>query len=98
MTTKRTCCDKTYPDNSKELPRLRKIEGQVKGIQKMIDNKRYCVDILQQLTAVKSAIASVQSNLLETHLNNCVKETLSLKNEDDIQEKIQELKEIFKKY
>ena len=92
------CCNKDHPDNSKELPRLKKIAGQVNGIQKMIEDKRYCVDILQQLGAVKSAIGSLQANLLETHLTNCVKETFELKKETDIEEKIAELKDIFKKY
>ena len=49
-------CDQNHPDNSKELPRLKKIAGQINGIQKMIEDKRYCVEILQQLGAVKSAI------------------------------------------
>ena len=95
---KKECCDKKHPDNSKELPRLKRIAGQVSGIQNMIEEKRYCVDILQQLNAVKSAIASVQAEILETHLNNCVRETLRLKNESDIEEKIAELKGLFKRY
>ncbi len=94
----KACCSKEYPDNSKELPRLKKIAGQINGIIKMVDDKRYCVDILQQLGAVKSAINSLQANLLETHLTNCVKEAFELKKDADIEEKINELKEIFKKY
>lgn len=92
------CCDKKHPSHSKDLPRLKKIGGQINGIQKMIEEKRYCVDILQQLGAVKSAINSLQANLLETHLTNCVKETFSLNQEKDIDGKIAELKDIFKKY
>jgi len=99
MTNKtKQCCDKNHPDNSKELPRLKKIAGQINGIQKMIEDKRYCVEILQQLGAVKSAINSLQANLLETHLTNCIKEAFELKKDSDIEEKINELKEIFKKY
>lgn len=95
---KKECCDKKHPSHSKELPRLKKISGQIGGIQKMIEDERYCVDIMQQLSAVKSAINSLQANLLETHLSNCVKETFKLKKEEDIAEKITELKDIFKKY
>lgn len=95
---KQDCCDKKHPDNSKELPRLKKLSGQINGIQKMIDEKRYCVDILQQLNAAKSAIIAVQAEILETHLNSCVKQTLQLKNQTDIEEKISELKQLFKKY
>ncbi|MFT5703135.1 MAG: DNA-binding FrmR family transcriptional regulator [Rickettsiales bacterium] len=89
---------KDCPNHLKELPRLKKIEGQIRGIQKMIEDKRYCVEILQQLGAIKSAINSLQANLLETHLSNCVKETFELKEKNQIQDKISELKEIFKKY
>lgn len=92
------CCNKNNPDNSKELPRLNKIAGQINGVIKMIEDKRYCIDILQQLSAVKSAINSLQANLLETHLTNCVKEAFKLKKNSEIEEKINELKEIFKKY
>ena len=92
------CCKKNHPDNSKELPRLNKIAGQINGIRKMIEDKRYCVEILQQLGAIKSAINSLQANLLETHLTNCVKESFELRNEADIEGKINELKEIFRKY
>ena len=98
MTNNKKCCDKNHPDNSKELPRLKKISGQINGIQKMIIDKRYCVDILQQLSAVKSAINSLQANLLETHLTNCVKEAFELKQDQKINNKITELKDIFKKY
>jgi DNA-binding FrmR family transcriptional regulator len=96
--TNNKCCNSEHPSHLKELPRLKKIAGQVNGIYKMIEDRRYCVDILQQLGAVKSAITSLQANLLETHLTSCVKETFKLKKEDDIENKINELKEIFKKY
>jgi DNA-binding FrmR family transcriptional regulator len=95
---KKECCTKKHPDSSKEIPRLKKIEGQVKGIQKMIEDNRYCVDILTQLSAVKSALNSLQANILETHLTSCVKETFTLQNENDISEKIDELKKLFKKF
>ena len=98
MTKNTKCTDQQHPCHSKELPRLKKIEGQIRGIHKMIEEKRYCVDILQQLGAVKSAINSLQANLLETHLNSCIKESLQLKNEKDIEEKLAELKDIFRKY
>jgi DNA-binding FrmR family transcriptional regulator len=98
MTKNKQCCDKKYPDNSKELSRLKKIEGQVRGVQKMVEGQKYCVDILNQLSAIKSAVKSVQGEILETHLANCVRGTFELKNQDEIEEKIMELKGIFKKY
>ena len=52
--------------------RLRRIEGQVRGVAKMIDEDKYCIDILTQISAVNSALQSVALGLLEEHLNNCV--------------------------
>src|ERR1700730_14247745 len=52
--------------------RLRRIEGQVRGIAKMIDEDKYCIDILTQISAVNSALQSVALGLLEEHLGHCV--------------------------
>jgi DNA-binding FrmR family transcriptional regulator len=52
--------------------RLRRIEGQVRGIAKMIDEDKYCIDVLTQISAVNSALQSVALGLLDEHLNHCV--------------------------
>jgi DNA-binding FrmR family transcriptional regulator len=52
--------------------RLRRIEGQVRGIAKMIDEDKYCIDVLTQVSAVNSALQSVALGLLDEHLNHCV--------------------------
>jgi DNA-binding FrmR family transcriptional regulator len=52
--------------------RLRRIEGQVRGIAKMIDEDKYCIDVLTQINAANSALRSVALNLLEEHLGHCV--------------------------
>lgn len=52
--------------------RLRRIEGQVRGLQKMIDEGTYCVDIITQTSAVKRALSGVEDQLLESHLSTCV--------------------------
>ncbi|OBB90256.1 metal-sensitive transcriptional regulator [Mycobacterium sp. 852002-30065_SCH5024008] len=52
--------------------RLRRIEGQVRGIAKMIEEDKYCIDVLTQISAVNSALRSVALNLLDEHLNHCV--------------------------
>ena len=57
-------------DNSAK--RLRRVEGQVRGIAKMIDDEKYCIDILTQISAVTSALQSVALGLLDDHLNHCV--------------------------
>jgi DNA-binding FrmR family transcriptional regulator len=52
--------------------RLRRIEGQVRGVAKMIDEDKYCIDVLTQISAVSSALRSVALNLLDEHLGHCV--------------------------
>jgi CsoR family transcriptional regulator, copper-sensing transcriptional repressor len=52
--------------------RLKRIEGQVRGIAKMIDEDKYCIDVLTQISAVSSALQSVALGLLDEHLNHCV--------------------------
>jgi DNA-binding FrmR family transcriptional regulator len=52
--------------------RLRRIEGQVRGIARMIEEDKYCIDVLTQVSAVNSALRSVALNLLDEHLNHCV--------------------------
>jgi DNA-binding FrmR family transcriptional regulator len=60
------------PDKDTYLKRLRRIEGQVRGLQKMIEDDKYCIDILTQVSAVNSALQSVALGLLEDHLGHCV--------------------------
>lgn len=59
-------------DNSDLLMRLRRIEGQVRGLQRMVEDDRYCVDILVQVAAVKAALGRVAASLLESHTRGCV--------------------------
>jgi CsoR family transcriptional regulator, copper-sensing transcriptional repressor len=60
------------PDKDTYLKRLRRIEGQVRGLQKMIEDDKYCIDILTQVSAVNRALQSVALGLLEDHLGHCV--------------------------
>ena len=59
-------------DKPSLLARMRKIEGQTKGIQRMIEDDRYCIDIVQQLTALSAAIDEVSLLILESHIEGCV--------------------------
>ena len=59
-------------DNAALLGRLRKIEGQVRGVQRMVEEDRYCVDVLVQLAAIRSAVGAVGQSLLESHVRGCV--------------------------
>ena len=80
-----------------ELARLKKIEGQIQGIQRMIEEKRYCIDILTQLSAVVGAIMRVEENILIRHLQSCVSQTFS-KRSRDRDEKIKEIITLLKKF
>lgn len=68
-------------DKDDYLKRLRRIEGQVRGIQRMVDEDSYCIDVLTQISAVTKAIQSVGIGLLDEHVNHCVME--AARNGDD---------------
>ena len=70
------------PHKDTYAKRLRRIEGQVRGIAKMIDDDKYCIDILTQISAASSALRSVALNLLDDHLDNCVSEALAQGGDD----------------
>ncbi len=78
------------------IERLSKIEGQVKGIKKMLKEKRSCDEILIQLSAVKSAINSVSISLLEEHFNSCIKPSLDMHDLQTIEEFIKAVKHLIK--
>jgi len=78
--------------------RLRRIEGQVRGLQKMVVEGRYCVDILTQVEAVAAALARVQDRILEAHLNHCVAEALEGEDRGARREKVDEVVGLLKKY
>ncbi|MCR9145526.1 MAG: metal-sensitive transcriptional regulator [bacterium] len=75
--------------------RMRRIGGQIAGIQEMIERDRYCVDIMTQISAAKSALDSVAMLLLEDHTRHCVKDALA---NGGGNQKIEELVRVVKKY
>ena len=78
--------------------RLKRIEGQVRGVQKMLAEGRYCVDILTQIDAITSALARVQDQILEAHLNHCVTEALEGEDGTERREKVDEVVGLLKKF
>lgn len=77
------------------INRLKRIEGQVRGIQSMIENDRYCVDILTQISAINAAMNKVGLQLLEKHTQHCVADAVK---DGDGENAIQELMEVFKRF
>lgn len=79
------------------LKRLARIEGQVRGIAKMIEEDRYCLDILNQTLAVRSALTSVEMLVLKDHADDCVEEAIASNDLDAQRRKFRELVELFEK-
>ncbi|AQS55496.1 metal-sensitive transcriptional regulator [Novibacillus thermophilus] len=82
------------PHKTELFNRLKRIEGQVRGIQRMIEEDRYCIDILFQVAAVKSAMNQVALKLMEDHTRHCVSKAIKNNNEDDA---IDELMDVVKR-
>lgn len=80
------------------ITRLKKIEGQVRGIIKMIENGRYCMDILSQTRAIVSGIRGVENKIMYQHLHTCVADTMKSDNQDDKRNKINEIMDVFTKF
>ena len=77
------------------MNRLKRVEGQLRGVMRLIDEGKYCIDVLNQLKAVQKALASVAANILKTHIENCVAQAIS--SPDEAQQKIAELTKIIKR-
>lgn len=74
-------------DNAALVQRLRKVEGQVRGVARMVEEDRYCIDVLVQIAAIRSALNAVGQNLIEGHVRHCVAKALQSGNgEHAIQE------------
>jgi DNA-binding FrmR family transcriptional regulator len=71
--------------------RLSRIEGQVRGIAKMVDEDRYCVDVLTQLQAVRSALGRVETEILKDHLNQCIEGAIISGDKNQQRHKVHEL-------
>ena len=82
---------------SAKINRLSRIEGQVRGVAQMIESDRYCIDILHQIQAIKSALAKVETQVLKDHAACCVAEAIASGDEGDQREKFEELIELFAK-
>ena len=80
------------------LTRLTRIEGQVRGVARMIEEDRYCIDILNQLQAVKAALRKVEERLLKDHAAHCVADAIRSGDVKDQTKKFAELVELFGRY
>lgn len=82
-------------DPIRTLNRLKRIEGQVRGVAQMVSDDRYCIDILNQIQAVKAALAKAESEILKNHASCCVAEAIGSGDAAEQRAKFDELVELF---
>ena len=86
-----------HADHARQLPRLRRIEGQVRGIAGMVEGGRYCIDILTQLRATRAALARVEREILDDHLGACVADAAASGDAEATKLKMAELTELIRR-
>ena len=86
-----------HPSHEDQLLRLKKVEGQVRGIQNMIEERRYCMDILSQIKAVTGALRKIESGILESHQQHSVNDAITSKNKKHAELIIKEITQLFGK-
>ncbi|MBE6774404.1 MAG: metal-sensing transcriptional repressor [Ruminococcaceae bacterium] len=94
------CCERyKYRDEEEKqalIKRLNRIEGQIRGIRSMVENDRYCADVITQVAAANAALDSFNRELLSSHINSCVVNDIKNEKEDAVDELITLLKKIMK--
>jgi len=79
------------PSKSARLKSLSRIEGQVRGLARMVEEDRYCIDIITQIAAVRAALARVEHQILREHVQHCVRHAMTSGDKADQEQKIEEL-------
>jgi CsoR family transcriptional regulator, copper-sensing transcriptional repressor len=87
-----------HADKPALVNRLHRIEGQVRGIEKMVEDDRYCIDILTQISAVGTALDALALRILDQHVNHCVVDALASGDDEDAQAKTRELLEAVQRF
>lgn len=83
--------------HKENLTRLARVEGQVRAVSRMINDGKYCIDIITQIQAAREALQSVSKIILKKHLKHCVAEALQKQDEYDIDQKFDEIMTVIKK-
>lgn len=79
------------------INRLKRVEGQVRGVIGMLEDERYCIDVLHQMQAIKSALARAESEILKDHASSCVATAIESGDADEQRQKVSELIDLFDK-
>lgn len=96
-----SCCKRNqtqHPSHLGQMSHLNRVSGQIEGIKKMIEEGRYCPEILNQLRAIRSAIKSIELRILDTHLTSCVTEAYLSQDQAEQRKKIDEIRELIKRF
>lgn len=88
----------TATGQSDQLKRLKRIEGQIRGISKMIEEERDCVDVLTQLRAVHAALRKVESGLMSGHIETCIMDAVGVAKPDEREQRLAEMVAILEKF
>lgn len=98
--TEQPCCNRVKHRSEKErkdlITRLNRIEGQIRGIKNMVEEERYCVEILNQVSAVQAALNSFNKELLANHIHSCVVDDIRDGNEEVVDELCETIKKLMK--
>jgi DNA-binding FrmR family transcriptional regulator len=86
-----------HDDKARLLNRLSRVEGQVRGVTRMVEDGRYCIDVLTQLRAVRAALARVESEMLKTHLEHCIEDAIVSGDKAEQRKKAGELIELLER-
>jgi len=81
----------SHPDHTIHLKRLSRVRGQIDGIERMISDKRYCPDIINQIKAACAGLAAIEAEILRTHLRGCVKQIFNSSDQLGAERKIDEI-------
>jgi len=85
----------SHPSHKEHLSSIKRIEGQIRGIAKMIEDEKYCIDILNQIKAVRNSLTTVEGKIVKTHLKECVK--YALKDKKNFDDKVEEVLKVIKR-
>jgi DNA-binding FrmR family transcriptional regulator len=82
-------------DREKIIKRLKSVEGHIRGIQRMVEEDKYCIDVIKQILAVKSAVDKVSAMILKSHLESCVTKAIKSNKQPEKERVVAELLDIF---
>jgi len=82
-------------DKGNNIQRLKTIEGHIRGVQRMIDDDAYCIDVIRQINAIQSALNKISINILDSHLNSCLISAVRGDDSDERERVLQEIVDVF---